>query len=160
MNEGGEQARRAGLAASPATSSAHSEPPQPAHKPEPVTQARPATSPPAATGNKSASKAPSATGNKPPVQATHKPAAATGNKSARLPGKKADKPLKMPGYHWRSDGAGWQLRRTVIIDGKRSQPYVAHLSRTVYRTMQRAHRGEKLAEALAAWIAEREGEKA
>ena len=73
--------------------------------------------------------------------------------------KNTAKPLSLTGYVWRSDGAGWELRKLVNADGKRKQPYVAHLSKTAYQQMKREHKGQALADALAQWVREREREK-
>ena len=64
----------------------------------------------------------------------------------------------MTGYHWRKDGAGWELRKDIYIEDngvrKRKQPYVAHLSRSVFQAMKRQHKGAALERAIAEWIAE------
>lgn len=85
-----------------------------------------------------------------------KPQAATGYKAVAEPVKKAkERPPSVTGYHWRSDGAGWELRRTIFIEGRRTHRYVGHLSKSAYREMKRQHKGAGFAEALADWIAEK-----
>jgi hypothetical protein len=81
----------------------------------------------------------------------------TGTQTAKQPGKKrVEKPPTVAGYSWRDDGAGWQLRRSVMVEGKRKRPYVAHLSRSAFAEMKRRHRGAALDTAIAEWIAEKD----
>ena len=83
--------------------------------------------------------------------------AGTGTQTAKRPGKKrVENPPTVAGYSWRDDGAGWQLRRSVTVDGKRKRPYVAHLSRSAFAEMKRRHKGAALNEAIAQWIAEKD----
>lgn len=74
-------------------------------------------------------------------------------------GKAAKKPPSTPGFFFRKNGAGWDLRRDIYVtshDGikKRKQPYVAHLSREAYAEMKKRHKGAALERAIAEWIAE------
>lgn len=72
--------------------------------------------------------------------------------------KRQARPPGVPGYVWRSSGAGWELRRLVTEDGRRRQPYVAYLAKSVYQDMKRSHRSRSaLAAALAGWVSDREG---
>ena len=73
--------------------------------------------------------------------------------------KKEEKPPSPSGYHWRSNGSGWELRKTVYQNGRRRQPYIAHLSKEAFREMKVSHRKGALPEALAEWIRAREEEK-
>jgi hypothetical protein len=81
-------------------------------------------------------------------------------KRTRKPSQKtAKKPPKAPGFFWRKNGAGWDLRRDIYVtsnDGgrKRKQPYVAHLSREAFGELKRKHRGAALERAIAQWIEE------
>jgi hypothetical protein len=74
--------------------------------------------------------------------------------------KTGSRPPDRPGYTWRSDGAGWQLRKAVYVESngirKRRLPYVGHLSKSAFAELKREHRGVKLEQAIAAWIADRE----
>jgi hypothetical protein len=79
-------------------------------------------------------------------------------KVARKPThKRAAKPVTVSGYHWRKNGAGWDLRKDVYVtsnDGikKRKQPYVAHLSREAFQELKRQHKGAALERAITQWI--------
>ena len=73
--------------------------------------------------------------------------------------RREEKPPAPAGYHWRSNGSGFELRKTVYLDGKRKQPYIAHLSKEAFQEMKRRHKGPALNEALAEWIEAREREK-
>jgi hypothetical protein len=69
------------------------------------------------------------------------------------------KPPSTPGYFFRKNGAGWDLRRDFYVtsnDGvrKRKQPYVAHMSAEAFRELKRQHRGVNLEKAIAQWIAD------
>lgn len=81
-------------------------------------------------------------------------------KIARKPAqKRTAKPVTTPGYHWRKNGAGWDLRKDVYVtsnDGvrKRKQPYVAHMSREAFGELKRQHKGAALERAIAEWIAD------
>ena len=80
-------------------------------------------------------------------------------KTAKKPGQKRTvKPVTMSGYHWRKNGAGWDLRKDVYIEEngirKRKQPYLAHLSREAFQDLKKRHRGAALERAIAEWIAE------
>jgi len=77
----------------------------------------------------------------------------TGHGDLRKPRGKGKKPPAPDGYFWRSDGKGWQLRKTV---GKK-QPYIAHLSHSAYQELKKAHRGKSLADALTAWAKSKDG---
>lgn len=80
----------------------------------------------------------------------------TGSKAVAAPAKKRTvKPPAITGYHWRDDGAGWQLRKAVTENGKRKFRYVGHLSKSAYRELKRAHKGAALNDALAKWVAGR-----
>jgi hypothetical protein len=78
----------------------------------------------------------------------------------RTPSQKATKkPPTVTGYHWRKNGAGWDLRKDVYVtsnDGakKRKQPYLAHMSREAFQELKRQHRGAALERAIAQWIAD------
>ena len=72
-------------------------------------------------------------------------------------GKAAKKPSPTPGFFFRKNGAGWDLRRDTYVtshDGekKRKQPYVAHMSAEAFRELKRQHKGAALERAIAAWI--------
>ena len=94
-----------------------------------------------------------------------KPSTATGNSEKNKQRKAAPsprhsrtkKPPTVTGYHWRNDGAGFELRKTVYDGEKRRQPYVAHLSKAAFAEMKTAHKGAALDDAIARWIAERDG---
>lgn len=79
-------------------------------------------------------------------------------KAVKKPASKVTKkPLATPGYFFRKNGAGWDLRRDIYVtsnDGekKRKQPYVAHLSREAFGDLKRKHRGTALERAIAEWI--------
>ena len=79
-------------------------------------------------------------------------------KKPRLPKeKRRARPPKVTGYTWRKDGAGWELRKSVYVETdtgirKRRLPYVAHLSKSAFQEMKRAHRGAALERAIAEWI--------
>ena len=80
-------------------------------------------------------------------------------KTARKPSqKRAAKPPTVTGYHWRKDGAGWDLRKDVYIEEngvrKRKQPYIAHLSKEAFRELKKQYRGARLEQGIARWIAE------
>jgi hypothetical protein len=81
-------------------------------------------------------------------------------KRTRKPSQKsAKKPPKSPGFFWRKNGAGWDLRRDLYVtsnDGlkKRKQPYVAHLSKEAFGELKRRHKGAALERAIAQWIEE------
>jgi len=71
--------------------------------------------------------------------------------------KRTSKPAPVTGYHWRKNGAGWDLRKNVYVtsnDGtkKRKQPYVAHLSREAFQEMKRRHKGASLERAITQWV--------
>ncbi len=105
----------------------------------------------------------SVTGNRTPQKRQSSKAAkvdtVTGNNGAGEPKRRRkEKPPSLTGYHWREDGAGWQLRREVYEAGKRKFPYIGHLSKSAYREMKRQHKGNAFDDALAAWIAERESQ--
>jgi hypothetical protein len=91
---------------------------------------------------------------------TPKPESVTGNKRIRKPpSQKAKKPPQPSGYFWRKDGAGWELRKSVVVTGnngekKRKQPYVAHMSREAFGGLKRRHKGVALERAIAQWIAD------
>lgn len=91
------------------------------------------------------------------------PQSVTGNKTTRKPStSKAKKPPQPSGYFWRKDGAGWELRKSVLVTGnngekKRKQPYVAHMSREAFGELKRKYRGAALERAIAQWISERDG---
>jgi hypothetical protein len=73
--------------------------------------------------------------------------------------KRAAKPTTVSGYHWRKNGAGWDLRKDVYVtsnngERKRKQPYIAHMSREAFRELKRQHRGAALEKAIAEWIAD------
>jgi hypothetical protein len=74
--------------------------------------------------------------------------------------KRTAKPVAPAGYHWRKNGASWDLRKDVYVTGngerKRRQPYVAHLSQEAFRELRRQHKGAALEKAIADWIAERD----
>lgn len=81
-------------------------------------------------------------------------------RAVRLPSsKREEKPPSPSGYHWRMNGSGFELRKTVYENGRRRQPYIAHLSKEAFREMKRRHKGKALSEALAEWIRAREEEK-
>lgn len=81
-------------------------------------------------------------------------------KRVKKPSRKtARKPPKSPGFFWRKNGAGWDLRRDLYVtsnDGvrKRKQPYVAHLSKEAFGGLKRKHKGAALERAIAEWIAD------
>lgn len=78
-------------------------------------------------------------------------------KRVRAPGgKPGKKPPSIDGFHWRQNGAGWDLRRSVYVDGRRKQPYVAYLSREAFMELKRRHKGRALEAALSDWIRDRE----
>jgi hypothetical protein len=70
--------------------------------------------------------------------------------------KRTAKPGAVTGYHWRKNGAGWDLRKDLYVtsngERKRKQPYVAHLSREAFRELKRQHKGAALERAIAEWI--------
>jgi hypothetical protein len=73
--------------------------------------------------------------------------------------KTAKKPPSTPGYFFRKNGAGWDLRRDIYVtshDGvkKRKQPFVAHLSKSAFGELKRRHKGAALDRAIAQWIAD------
>lgn len=78
-----------------------------------------------------------------------------------LPKAQGTKPTRIKGYAWRANGTGWECRRLwTDATGKRKQTYVAHLSQEAFGKLKRQHRGPaQLAQALTAWISEREQEK-
>jgi hypothetical protein len=77
---------------------------------------------------------------------------------ARKPGQKRSvKPAAVTGYHWRKNGAGWDLRKDVYVTSnegvrKRRQPFVAHPSKSAFGEMKRHHRGAALEKAIVEWI--------
>jgi hypothetical protein len=78
-------------------------------------------------------------------------------KTARKPSQKtAKKPVTVTGYHWRKNGAGWDLRKDVYVTSnglrKRKQPYVAHMSQEAFRELKKANKGAALERAVAEWI--------
>src|SRR5262249_42423853 len=70
--------------------------------------------------------------------------------------KRAKKPVTVSGYHWRENGAGWDLRKDVYVTSngvrKRKQPYVAHMSQEAFRDLKRQHKGASLERKIAEWI--------
>ncbi len=73
--------------------------------------------------------------------------------------KRAPKPVTVSGYHWRKNGAGWDLRKSVYVtsnsgEKKRKQPFVAHLSKSTFGELKRRHKGAALERAIAEWIAD------
>ncbi len=73
--------------------------------------------------------------------------------------KKAAKPVTVPGYSWRKNGAGWDLRKDVYVtsnngEKKRKQVYVAHLSQEAFRELKRQNKGAALERAIQGWIEE------
>ena len=80
-------------------------------------------------------------------------------KTIRMPGqKRIKKPPSVTGYHWRQEGAGFELRKAIYVEEsgirKRKRPYVGHLSQTAFQEMKRQHKGAALERAIAQWIAE------
>jgi len=76
-------------------------------------------------------------------------------------GKQTKKPPKAPGFFWRKNGAGFDLRRDIYVtshDGerKRKQPFVAHMGAETFRELKRQHKGAALERAVAQWIADRD----
>lgn len=104
--------------------------------------------------------------DEPPVSsfdriAIAKAASAGAPKTARLPGqRRRAKPPSVPGYHWRKDNAGWELRKDFYVEEsgvkKRETPYVAHLSNAAFAELKRQNKGMALEKAIAQWIAERD----
>lgn len=94
------------------------------------------------------------------TKATYKKKVLTGEQSG-IKGprsKRQARPPGVPGYVWRSSGAGWELRRLVTQDGRRRQVYVAYLAKSLYQDMKRSNRSRSaLAAALAGWVSDREG---
>src|SRR5262249_4174186 len=73
--------------------------------------------------------------------------------------KRTKKPVTVSGYHWRKNGAGWDLRKSVYVTSNngektRKQPYVAHMSREAFGELKRQHKGAKLEKAIGQWIQE------
>ncbi|MGH9752200.1 MAG: hypothetical protein ACREA2_05395 [Blastocatellia bacterium] len=82
-------------------------------------------------------------------------------KMARLPSqRRRAKPPSVPGYHWRKDGAGWELRKDFSVEEngvrKRKPLYAAHLSNSAFEELKRQNKGAALVKAIAQWIAEHE----
>src|SRR5262245_54476925 len=81
-------------------------------------------------------------------------------KRTRKPSQKAaKKPPKSPGFFWRKNGAGWDLRRDIYVTSnegirKRKQPYVSHMSQEAFRELKRQNKGAALERAIAEWIAD------
>jgi hypothetical protein len=108
------------------------------------------------------------TRHEPPVKSSElmtKRASVTSHKRPRKPSQKAaKKPPSTPGFFFRKNGAGWDLRRDTYVtshDGlrKRKQPYVAHLSREAFAEMKRQYKGAALESAIAQWIAGHDQQK-
>lgn len=74
--------------------------------------------------------------------------------------KRTAKPVTMSGFHWRKNGAGWDLRKDIYVEEngvrKRRQPYLAHLSKEAFSELKKRHRGAALEKGIAQWIAEHE----
>ncbi len=78
-------------------------------------------------------------------------------KRVRMPvAKRVKKPPSVTGYHWRQEGAGWELRKAVYVEEngvrRRKRPYVGHLSQTAFQELKKRHRGAALEKAIAQWI--------
>ena len=72
----------------------------------------------------------------------------------RKPGKKPPAPS---GFFWRAHGAGWDLKKHVVVashsgESKRREIYVAHLGREAFAEMKKRHRGAALERAIQDWI--------
>lgn len=82
-------------------------------------------------------------------------------KTAHLPSQRRHaKPPSVPGYYWRKDGAGWELRKDFYVEEtgvrKRESPHVAHLSNSTFEELKRQNKGAALKKAIAQWVAERD----
>jgi hypothetical protein len=107
------------------------------------------------SGRKSASKI---TGSVTRNEKLAKSSKLMGKRARKPTQKRAKKPMAVSGYHWRKNGAGWDLRKDVYVTSngvrKRKQPYVAHMSAEAFRGLKRQHKGAALERAIAQWIEE------
>ena len=85
---------------------------------------------------------------------------ATGGRRTPKPkGKATKKPYQPSGYEWVRAGAGFDLRKVILVDtatgGKqRKRPYLGHLSKSAFADMKKRHKGKSLDSAISAWIAD------
>lgn len=86
-------------------------------------------------------------------------------KSVRAPRSKISKPnkkntaprlhnktfFKVAGTYWRSDGDGWELRKSGGANDPNKDDYLGRLSGKAYAEMKSKFQGEALAQALYEW---------
>lgn len=70
---------------------------------------------------------------------------------------KATLPPAPVGYHWRKSGVGYELRQTIVENGKRRHVYRGHLSQSVHQRMKDSGRYDI---ELEHWIGQRIGRDA